>query len=219
MIKSTPPAFRRGYAGRSAQELLQERRQRLLEAGLTLFCTLGYQHTRIDAICAEAKVAPRHFYEQFDTREALLLANYEQVVANARTEVQAALQTPGLNPDELINAAIRAFVRAYTSDPRCARLACIEVVGVSADMARRRRAVIHEFASLIEAYANGMVQAGMLPRRDYRLSCVAMVGAVNELLCEWLTSDRPLSVIELTDELLAMFAALVLGARALLPEG
>ncbi len=48
---SSVPAVRRGYGGRSAQELLQERHVRLLEAGLTLFCTLGYQHTRIDVIC------------------------------------------------------------------------------------------------------------------------------------------------------------------------
>jgi AcrR family transcriptional regulator len=216
---SRAPVARRGYGGRSAQELLQERRERLLEAGLTLFCTLGYQHTRIDVICAEAKVTPRHFYEQFDTREALLLAFYEQVVAHAQSQVQRALQTPGLAPSALINEAIRAFVQAYTADARHARLACIEVVGVSADMARRRRAVIHEFASLIEAYANAMAQAGLLPKRSYGLSCVAMVGAVNELMCEWLTVDKPPSVAELTDELLAMFAALILGARALLPEG
>jgi hypothetical protein len=31
--------------------------------------------------------------------------------------------------------------------------------------------------------------------------------------------DKPPSVAELTDELLSMFAALILGARALLPEG
>ncbi len=209
---------RRGYGGRSAQELLQERRERLMAAGLTLFCTVGFQHTRIDAICAEAKVTPRHFYEQFDTREALLLAIYEQVVAHARSQVQAALQTPGLMPAELINEAIRAFVRAYTDDARHARLACVEVVGVSADMARRRRAVIHEFAGLIEAYASAMAQSGLLPKRDYGLSCLAMVGAVNELMCEWLMGEDPPSVAALTDELLSMFAALILGARALLPD-
>lgn len=213
-----PRVARRGYGGRSAEELLLERRQRLMAAGLTLFCTLGFQHTRIDAICAEAKVTPRHFYEQFDTREALLLAIYEQVVAHARSQVQAALQTPGLMPTELINEAIRAFVRAYTDDARHARLACVEVVGVSADMARRRRAVIHEFAGLIEAYANAMAQSGLLPKRDYGLSCLAMVGAVNELMCEWLMGDAPPTVAALTDELLSMFAALILGARALLPD-
>lgn len=86
------PAGRRGYGGRSAQTLLEERRQRLLEAGLALFCTQGYQKTRIEALCSEARVTPRHFYEQFATREDLLTALYEQVVAQARDKVQAALQ-------------------------------------------------------------------------------------------------------------------------------
>lgn len=209
------PTTRRGYGGRSAQTLWLERRQRLLEAGLTLFCTLGYQKTRIEALCSEARVTPRHFYEQFATREDLLVALYEQVVAQARDKVQVALRAPGLDPKALISEALRTFVRAYTDDPRHARLACIEVVGVSEAMARRRRAVIHEFASLIEAYADGMAQAGLLPQRNYRLACVGLVGAVNELMSEWLTVDQPPSVTEVGEELVAMFEALILGAQAL----
>ena len=68
------------------------------------------------------------------------------------------------------------------------------------------------------ALANAMAQSGLLPKRDYGLSCLAMVGAVNELMCEWLMGEAPPSVAALTDELLSMFAALILGARALLPD-
>ena len=206
---------KRGYGGRSAQVLLLERRQRLLEAGLSLFCSQGYQKTRIDHLCAEAKVTPRHFYEQFATKEDLLRAIYEQVIGYARAQVQSALTTPGMAPQALINEGIRAFVRAYTDDPRYARLACIEVVGVSEALAQRRSAVIHEFASVVEAYADGMARAGLLPVRNYRLACVGMVGAVNELMSDWLSVDSPPTVAVLTDELLLMFQAMIRGAQLL----
>ncbi len=209
------PVRRRGYGGRSAQALMLERRERLLAAGLALFCTQGYQKTRIEALCSEARVTTRHFYEQFATREDLLTALYEQVVVQARDKVQTALQQMNQSPQALISEALRTFVRAYTDDPRHARLACIEVVGVSEAMTRRRRAVINEFASLVEAYANVMAQAGLLPQRNYRLVCVGLVGAVNELMREWLTSANPPGLAELSDELVVMFEALILGAQAM----
>ena len=207
---------RRGYGGRSAEQLRQERRLRLIAAGLDLFATRGYHRTQIELLCAEARVTTRHYYEEFRSREALLVAVYEQVIDQTRSSILAALQAPAPTPQQRIANAIRAFVHAYTDDPRHARLACIEVVGVSEEMARRRRAVIHEFAQVVENYANFLAQSGVLPPRNYHLPGVAMIGAVNELMSEWLTVDNPPSVAELTDELLQLFDAVIGGAQLLM---
>jgi AcrR family transcriptional regulator len=216
--KRAAPRQRRGYGGRSAEELRQERRARLIETGLQLFASRGYHRTQIELLCAQARVTTRHFYEEFSSREALLAAVYDSVIALTRRAVLNALQDPAVTPAERIASAIRAFVQAYTDDPRHARIACIEVVGVSEDMARRRRAVIHEFAQVVEAYANLLAQSGALPVRDYHLSCVAMVGAVNELMSEWLTVERPPSIEALTAELLQLFDAVLGGAQLLMRQ-
>jgi AcrR family transcriptional regulator len=209
----TPPRHRRGYGGRSAQELKQER---LIASGLELFAKRGYQRTQIELLCTKARVTTRHFYEEFNSREALLAAVYEQVINQTRSAILAALKSPALTPQQRIANAIRAFVHAYTDDPRHARIACIEVVGISEDMARRRRAVIHEFAQVVETYANFLAQTGVLPIRSYHLPGVAMIGAVNELMAEWLTVDEPPSVAELTDELLQLFDAVIGGAQLIM---
>jgi AcrR family transcriptional regulator len=209
------PRQRRGYGGRSAAQLQLERRARLVASGLDLFATHGYAHCRIEQLCAQAKVTTRHFYEEFESREALLAAVYDMVIAHTRTAVLTALQNAEDGAENRIKKAIKAFVHAYTDNPRYARIACIEVVGVSEDMARKRRAVIHEFAQVIETYANFLASTGALPERNYHLPCVAMVGAVNELMSEWLTVDHPPSVDELTDELLRLFEAVIGGAQLL----
>jgi AcrR family transcriptional regulator len=61
-------ASARVYAGRSAQQRREERRNRLLSAGQDLFGGQGYRTTSIEALCTAAGVSTRAFYEEFSGR-------------------------------------------------------------------------------------------------------------------------------------------------------
>jgi len=213
---TTPTKPRRGYAGRTAEQLQLERRARLLDAALALFGTQGYHATSIEQLCSCAQVTTRHFYEAFVSRESLFAAVYDEVVDSARLASFTALQVSDKAPDERIYDALRVLVHAYTDDPRRGRIACIEVIGVSHAMARRRRAVIHEFAMIVEAHAQALVAMNLLPKRNYHLASLGMVGASNELLTEWLTVECPPSVSELADELILLFKCVLSGAPQVL---
>jgi AcrR family transcriptional regulator len=78
----------RRYGGKTATERRDERRERLLDAGLELFGTDGFAAVTIEALCAEAGLNPRYFYEQFATREELLGAVYERHVVAVLQTVQ-----------------------------------------------------------------------------------------------------------------------------------
>lgn len=208
---------RRGYAGRSAEQLREERKRRLLDAALTLFAERGFAKTPIELLCAQARVTTRHFYEQFQGREAVLAVLYQETVSNARNAVLQALQQGGQTTQLHMFNAIHAFIRSYTDDPRRARIACIEVVGVNEEISELRRKMINEFSHVLEAYALALAKTGTLPRRDYHLGALCMVGGTNELLTEWLTSKNPPTIAELTEQLLRFYSALFVGARALGP--
>ena len=64
----------RRYRGVSGDERRADRRRRLLEAGLQLLGTVGWEQTTMTAVCAEARLTERYFYESFRNREQLLLA-------------------------------------------------------------------------------------------------------------------------------------------------
>lgn len=49
-----------------------ERRQRLLEAALELYGTVGYRATTVQADCKLAKMSTRSFYEVYADHERLL---------------------------------------------------------------------------------------------------------------------------------------------------
>ena len=182
----------RVYRGQSNVERREDRRERLLAAGLDLFGTAGYTTTSIEAICTAAGVTARHFYEHFASREALLRAVYDGVINETQRSVLRAL-THSVDAEARATAGVGAFVRSYLEDPRRARIACIEVIGVSADFERHRRSVIHAFAAVIEAQAELLAAEGSLAgQRSYELAGIAMAGAVNELMSDWIIRrDKP----------------------------
>ncbi len=133
------PAPRRSYGGRSAEERRAERRERLLAAGLELFGTRGYAATSIERLCATASVSTRNFYEEFSGREELLTALHTAI--NERAAQALADAYAGAAEADLptrVERAVRAFVTVTASDPRWARIAFVEVIGVSADLERHR---------------------------------------------------------------------------------
>lgn len=198
---------RRVYGGQSSEERKAERRERLLAAALRLFGTRGYARTSIGQLCTAARVTARHFYEEFTEREALLSAVYDQIVDDARKAVICALGAAADEPSARVNAGIAAMVHVYLDDPRYVRIACIEVVGVSAALERHRRSVIREFAALIASQAEQLAARGVLVERDFSMIGIALAGATNELMIEWVLAEQKVPPQRVADELVALFSA------------
>jgi AcrR family transcriptional regulator len=183
---TTQPSGRRRYASKTADERREERRDRMLSAGLQLVGTQGYRASTIEALCTAANVSTRNFYEEFGSREALVIALHDEVNERALRAVVAALA--GVDAGDLrgrVAAATSAYFEVMTSDRRCAQIALVESVGVSAEAEAHRRAAIDRFVALIEAEAARLADAGLIGPRDYHLTAVALAGAVNGLINTW----------------------------------
>ncbi|HEV7679576.1 MAG TPA: TetR/AcrR family transcriptional regulator [Candidatus Dormibacteraeota bacterium] len=216
MAATTPPARARRsategrvYRGQSAVERQEERRQRLIEAGLDLFATQGYLATSIEEICAAAAISTRNFYEQVDGREGLLMLLHDIAMQRAQQAVLDSLgDAPQDDVSERIRATLSAFVQAMTDDPRWARIAYVEVVGISAAVERRRHMWMNRFAKLMAAEADAIADRGLAPRRDHELAAVALVGAIDRLIVHWQAGTRRrVPAQRLVDELARMVVA------------
>lgn len=201
----------RAYAGLSAAERQRERAQRLLESGFELFGTEGYANVSIERVCSHAGVTARHFYEAYPTREDLLIAVLDHVTTQVRGRVLDALAI------EVDDARLRpvnglsAFLEGYLGDPRAARIVCLETVGVSERVERRRRARINEFARVIEMEAQNQARIYRAAQRDFSLTGVALAGATNELIVHCLLSPTPPSLPRIRRELLLLYLGLIAG--------
>jgi AcrR family transcriptional regulator len=181
------------YGGLTGSQRRAMRRDRLLDAGLNLFATTGYATTTIEAICVSAAVTPRHFYEEFGSREQLLVAVFDRAVDTTMLENFADRTRTVTNPEDfegMLRTRVSHFVDAFLRDPRRARVVCIESVGVSAEMEAHRRRHFHRFAALLQS------DAQLLARRQYDtqelvLTTRAMVGGTSELIVDWLMEEDP----------------------------
>jgi AcrR family transcriptional regulator len=180
----------RRYGGKTATERRAERRERLLDAGLELFGTRGFAAVTIEALCAEAGLNPRYFYEQFATRDELLGAVYERHVVAVLQTVQTAIARSPANATQRLRAGLSAFVNATLADERAARINYFEMVGVSAELEAQRRGVLRAYAELIAAQAAEMDDLGPLGRGDRRMTAVALTGATDGLITDWMSSEQ-----------------------------
>jgi AcrR family transcriptional regulator len=197
----------RRYGGKTATERRDERREQLLDAGLELFGTQGFATVTIEALCAKAGLHPRYFYEQFVSREELLGAVYERHVVAVLQTVQAAIARSAADPTQRLRAGLTAFVTATLADERAARINYFEMVGVSAELEGQRRGVLRAYADLIAAQAAEMDDLGPLGRGDRRMTAVAMTGATDGLITDWMSSEQRPPRQAIVHTLMQIFAA------------
>jgi AcrR family transcriptional regulator len=209
-MAGTGAVARRTYGGRSAGERRAERRERLLRAGLDLFGTVGYAAASIEKLCTEAGVSTRNFYEEFTSREDLLMALHNRILEQAYQAVVGALEDASDIPlRERFALAVRAFVTTTASDPRWARLSYVEVIGVSNVVERHRLAWRGRWAAFLVSEAKRVVERGEADDRDFELGAVALIGAVNELVHHWSLSGSKRTLDDVIAEIVRVASALV----------
>lgn len=192
---------KRGYGGKSAEVLAEERRQRLLASALELFGTVGYAPTTVEKLCRHAKVTTRHFYEHFNDREALLIAVFQDILTHTKQQVWQTMISSNLAIKPRLLQAFNIFLSSHLDDPRRARITTQEILGVSLRAEAQRQQVITEFAQLISQFLANLAGQGKIPNRDYRILGYAIVGAMHELQIAWLHQAVPQERQQLLTEL------------------
>lgn len=196
----------RTYRGITPAERQAERRQKLLDAALELFGTVGYSQTSVRAISAAAALNSRYFYESFSTREELLCSVYQRIVRDI-----FARATEAVAREDTIEGQARAGLRAawtvVTEDRRKARIVALEVVGVSERLERQRHESRRALAQFTASNAMSLAGQDVRLRLDPVLVTRFLIGGVVEVLLEWINGDLDASVDEVVDHFTALFTA------------
>jgi AcrR family transcriptional regulator len=180
----------------SAEQRLADRRERLMTAAYTLYAKPGFAATTIERLCSEARISNRAFYECFGGREELLQALHERCVEESLSVVAKALQEAPGTLDGRVKAGIRAYIEFATADWRRARIMHLEVRRSGDVLAVSRQRAVDSFARLVEEASADFPQTPALNRR---LVALGVIGALQELLIEWLLADEQPTVDELVD--------------------
>jgi AcrR family transcriptional regulator len=99
------------------QQRSRETWARVLDAGVAILQTGGYEAFTIAAVCEGAQVAPRVIYSRADSKDVLFLAVYEHGIARVRAD-QAVFgdegRWEGLSADQLARDAVREVAMIFT---------------------------------------------------------------------------------------------------------
>lgn len=178
------------YKGVSAAERAAERRRRLLDATLSVWADPGAR-TTMTAVCAEAGLTERYFYESFTGLDAALTAVLEEVATEIETVTLAAAEAGGTDPAVRIHAAVGAFVDLLVADPRKGRVAIIEAAALPS-LRGRRTELLRHFAHLAAEEAH---ETHGQRRREDELAGLLFIGGMAEVVTAWLDG-----VLEATPE-------------------
>ena len=191
-----PPNQRGGgrgrfYAGQTSEQRDAARRERLLLAIHEIVGTRGYAGLTVERLCSAAGVSTRNFYELYRDKEAAFADLYDVLLNQAGLRVITALEeSQGLPIQDRIPAALLAFLSPMLADPRTARIAFVEVVGMSPRIEETRLANREKLIDLIEASASTAVDTGEISSRDFRFASIALISATTALVFDWMQRER-----------------------------
>ncbi len=199
----------RRYGGRTVVARKAERRQRFLDAATRLFAERGYLACSLADVCAAAGLSKRQFYEEFETREDVLIAAYDRIQDDAAASVARSLATLTVPTDPVVamRTGLTAYLESIGSDPYRAKIAFVEVVGVSEHIEQQRRLRRHSWAAQIQ----GSLEAIGVRLRgdDTQLTAALLTGAVNGIAHEWMLRETKPPLSDLVDLLTGVAMALV----------
>lgn len=186
----------RSYGGRSATERAAERRGRLVEATVAVLAAHGESGTTMTAVCAEAGLTERYFYESFRNRDEALVAALESVAEEITAVALTALASS--EPGAQVRSAITAVVDLLGDTPAKGRVAVVESAGNPALRARRHQ-LLSGFADLVGDEAQGIFGDSAWPPERARLHGLLFAAGFAEVLASWLSGELRLSRAELVE--------------------
>ncbi len=173
---------------------------------MELLGTVGYEQTTMTAVCAQARLTERYFYESFRNRDALLLAVLDGIAEQSRLAIVAALSAHRGDTEAAVRASVEAFVDGLAADPRKARVVMAEAVAAP-PLRHRRSELLQEFARLIVAQNRRLYGEAAHAEPQATIRAVLFVGGAAELFARWFAGDLVATREQIVDGALGLFEA------------
>lgn len=185
------------YRGVSAADRVADRRARLLEAALAVWAD-PETRTTMTAICGEAGLTERYFYESFSGLDEILEAVMDSIAAEIEETSRAAAEHAAGDPVARVHASVQAFVQLLLDDPRKGRVAIIESVAVPT-LRQRRTALLRHLAHRSAIEARELLGLPGRSEREDETAGLLFIGGMAELITAWLDGGLQASADEIVE--------------------
>jgi AcrR family transcriptional regulator len=176
---ATKTQEKRRYSGQSFEDRQTERREKLIRATIEVAGRVGLEGASVAAICAEAGLTARYFYESFPTREAIVVDAYRAVQDELLSRI-----TAGAGQGDT-RRVLTGFFTAIQTRPDLARVFLIDLDDHGGAM---RMASFEGAGKLSKAF-------GL--KATHPLMVAGIIGAVVDIAKRWIESEfaEPLDAV------------------------
>jgi AcrR family transcriptional regulator len=203
-------AKERQFKGLSLSERKQQRREKLIEAGLEAYGTHGFFSVTVKDICNEAKLTERYFYESFKKSENLFQTIFLQLIDQLQQNVMQAIVQASADPKKMIEAGLTALLTTLKNNPRMARIIYIDAMLVQE---LHNQATIHETMSRFDRMIQAFVMASMphikISEDEISLVASGLNGYVTQIAIRWVMSGFKQSMEEVLSSCSIVFLSLL----------
>jgi AcrR family transcriptional regulator len=160
------------WGGTTLEERKRDRRARFLQAGVTLIAAGGGQAVSVRAVCREAGLTSRYFYEHFEGRDDFTVAVFQSLAQEAQQAIREAVAAASGDPRGIAAAAVDAVVGVAVDHPDKGRVLFVAPTTDPVLFDARDRF----FPVIAEMIADQIPQRESLASR--RLKSASLVGAL-----------------------------------------
>ncbi len=168
----------------------QETRTRILEAAVKVFATKGYHDTKVDDIVSESSTSKGSFYFYFPSKQDIFLALSDTFANLLESRITQAMEKESHGLQQM-DAALRASLGLFSQYRGLAKIALVQAVGLGAVFEERRRAINNRLTLIIQSRLEQAMKDGSIPPIQAEITARAWVGALNEVVVNWIYTGAP----------------------------
>jgi AcrR family transcriptional regulator len=193
----------RPYRGVSQEERRESRRRSLIVAAIKVYGELGFRQASVKAICAEAGLTERYFYESFSNGEDLLLAAYHAVIDGLLKELTDTTAQVQAGRAGRAGAMLHAYFSLLRREPAAARLILIEIRGVS-------EAATDAYTLALRGIAHKLADAFAITNEEtQQLLALGVVGGISQIALHWIQQGHTPSIETMVEVSLQLASGLL----------
>ena len=202
----TKPETRKNYSGLTPAQRQERRRVDLIDAAVEMIGEGGTGQISAIGVCKRARLNQRYFSESFASREELLVAALDRVVAES-ISFGLARWAKSSGVDSARTAGLMSELLDYVAADPCRRALLIESQATPA-LRKRREDYVAMIAGIIEARAVDVLGDQVVLGVDTRVAALVFTNGALNVVTTWLTGDLDIS----RDDLINALAKTILAA-------
>ena len=162
-------------------------RERILNAAMEVFAARGYHGTVVDTITAASGTSKGAFYHYFPSKQAIFLTLMDELASDVEHGVELVIASEQ-GALAKVEAALQVVLETAAARRDLVRILLIEAVGLGPTLEGARLEIHRRFARLIQRHLDRAATDGDIPLQDTALAARAWIGALNEVITQWLMS-------------------------------